>query len=159
VVTAEINEGWGRLTWGENAWGAAGDVVATGNQLSISFESNQDAWGDLTWSDYNTRWGGVGSVDVGIFNEIPITQNQELNSTTNSVTITIATEVFLSENPLNALTISEGTVDPAPDVMPSGVNHLQHLLELFKLTMNKVGVEMIGVQKFGALKVNGLLLM
>jgi hypothetical protein len=122
TVTAEINEGWGRLTWGENAWGAAGDVVATGNQLSISFESNQDAWGDLTWSDYNTRWGGVGSVDVGIFNEIPITQNQELNSTTNSVFINIATEVFLSENPLNTLTVSEGTVDPAPDVMPSGVS-------------------------------------
>jgi hypothetical protein len=121
TVTGEINEGWGRLTWGENAWGAAGDVVASGNQLSISLESNQDAWGDLTWSDYNTRWGGVGSVDVGIFNDAPITQNQELNSTTNSVSITIATEIFLSENPLNALTISEGTVDPAPDVMPSGI--------------------------------------
>jgi len=121
TAEGEINLGWSRLTWGENAWGIAGDVIASGNQLSISFESNQDAWGDLTWSDYNTRWGGVGTVDVGIFNEIPITQNQELNSTTNSVFINIATEVFLSENPLNALTISEGTVDPAPDVMPSGV--------------------------------------
>jgi hypothetical protein len=121
TAEGEINSGWSRLTWGENAWGIAGDVIASGNQLSISFESNQDAWGDLTWSDYNTRWGGVGTVDVGIFNEIPITQNQELNSTTNSVFINIATEVFLSENPLNALTISEGTVDPAPDVMPSGI--------------------------------------
>ena len=77
--------------------------------------------GRFNWSDYNTRWGGVGTVDVGIFNEIPITQNQKLNTTTNSVFINIATEIFLSENPLNALTISEGTVDPAPDVMPSGV--------------------------------------
>ena len=122
TVTGEINEGWGRLTWGENAWGAAGDVLAVGNQISISSESNQDAWGNATWNDYNTRWGGVGSVDVGIFNEIPITQNEDLNSTVNSVSVTIATEIFLAENPLNTLTISEGTVDPAPDVMPSGVS-------------------------------------
>jgi hypothetical protein len=121
TVTGEINEGWGRLTWGENAWGAAGDVVASGNQLSISLESNQDAWGDLAWSDYNTRWGGVGSVDVGIFNDAPLTQAQELNTTVNLVDVSIATEIFLSENPLNTLSISEGTVDPAPDVMPSGV--------------------------------------
>jgi hypothetical protein len=120
TVTGEINEGWGRLTWGENAWGAAGDVVASGNQLSISLESNQDAWGDLTWSDYNTRWGGVGSVDVGIFNDAPITQNQELNSTTNSVSITIATEIFLSENPLNALSIQQGQVGDRTDVFPTG---------------------------------------
>jgi hypothetical protein len=23
----EINEGWGSLTWGENAWGGTGDVI------------------------------------------------------------------------------------------------------------------------------------
>jgi hypothetical protein len=24
----ELNQGWSRLTWGENAWGIAGDVIA-----------------------------------------------------------------------------------------------------------------------------------
>jgi hypothetical protein len=121
TINGEINSGWGGEAWGENAWGIFGDVLASGNQLSISTESNQDAWGADTWSSYNTRWGGVGSVNVGIFNDAPITQTQELNTTVNSVDISIATEIFLSENPLNTLTISEGTVDPAPDVMPSGV--------------------------------------
>jgi hypothetical protein len=121
TINGEINSGWGGEAWGENAWGIFGDVLASGNQLSITTESNQDAWGADTWSAYNTRWGGVGSVNIGIFNDAPITQAQELNTTVNSVDITIATEVFLSENPLNTLSISEGTVDPAPDVMPSGV--------------------------------------
>ena len=121
TIDAEVNAGWGGEAWGDNAWGIFGDVLASGNQLSITTESNQDAWGDATWSDYNTRWGGVGSVDVGIFNDAPITQAQELNTTVNSVGISIATEIFLSENPLNTLSITEGTVDPAPDVMPSGV--------------------------------------
>tara|TARA_R110000772_G_scaffold50543_1_gene116226 strand:+ start:50 stop:1450 length:1401 start_codon:yes stop_codon:yes gene_type:complete len=122
TINGEINSGWGGEAWGENAWGIFGDVLASGNQLSITTESNQDAWGADTWSAYNTRWGGVGSVNIGIFNEIPITQAQELNTTVNSVEISIATEIFLSENPLNTLSISEGTVDPAPDVMPSGVS-------------------------------------
>jgi hypothetical protein len=121
TINGEINSGWGGEAWGENAWGIFGDVLASGNQLSISSEHNQDAWGADTWSSYNTRWGGVGSVDVGIFNDAPITQAQELNTTVNSVDVSIATEIFLSENPLNTLSISEGTVDPAPDVMPSGV--------------------------------------
>ena len=121
TVTGEINSGWGGEAWGDNAWGIFGDALVSGNQLSISSEHNQEAWGEGNWNGYNTRWGGVGSVDVGIFNDAPITQAQELNTTVNSVEVTIATEIFLSENPLNTLSISEGTVDPAPDVMPSGV--------------------------------------
>ena len=33
-ITAEVNEGWGRLTWGENGWGVLGDVLVTGQQLT-----------------------------------------------------------------------------------------------------------------------------
>jgi len=121
TINAEINSGWGGEAWGDNAWGIFGDALVSGNQLSISSEHNQEAWGEGNWNGYNTRWGGVGTVDVGIFNDAPITQAQELNTTVNSVEVTIATEIFLSENPLNTLSISEGTVDPAPDVMPSGV--------------------------------------
>jgi hypothetical protein len=32
--SGEINEGWGRLEWGENAWGIAGDVLVTGIGVS-----------------------------------------------------------------------------------------------------------------------------
>jgi hypothetical protein len=38
-ITAEINEGWGRLTWGENGWGVLGDVLVTGQQLTSSINS------------------------------------------------------------------------------------------------------------------------
>ena len=34
TVTTEINLGWGRLEWGEQAWGIAGTLIATGNSLS-----------------------------------------------------------------------------------------------------------------------------
>ena len=30
TTAGEINTGWGRLTWGENAWGIAGDLEVTG---------------------------------------------------------------------------------------------------------------------------------
>ena len=38
-ISAEINLGWGRLTWGENAWGAGGDVVLQGQQLTSAINS------------------------------------------------------------------------------------------------------------------------
>ena len=33
-ITSEINLGWGRLEWGENAWGIGGDVIVDGQQLN-----------------------------------------------------------------------------------------------------------------------------
>ena len=63
---SEINEGWGRLTWGENSWGAAGDVVVSGQSLSTSIGSvSIDAeigqgWGRKTWG--NLAWGAAYSV-------------------------------------------------------------------------------------------------
>jgi len=36
TTAGEINTGWGRLTWGDNAWGEAGDVVLSGIAMSAS---------------------------------------------------------------------------------------------------------------------------
>ena len=36
TVTAEINKGWGRLTWGENVWDDYSDVILTGESLAKS---------------------------------------------------------------------------------------------------------------------------
>jgi len=36
TTVGEINVGWGRLTWGENAWGIAGDLELTGNAATLA---------------------------------------------------------------------------------------------------------------------------
>jgi hypothetical protein len=36
TTAGEINVGWGRLTWGENAWGIAGDLELTGNAATLA---------------------------------------------------------------------------------------------------------------------------
>jgi hypothetical protein len=41
-ISAEINSGWGRLTWGQNDWGGEGlsvSVATTGQQLNINLNS------------------------------------------------------------------------------------------------------------------------
>ena len=121
TITTEINSGWGGGAWGEDGWGIAGTVLVTGNQASISSASGQDAWGADTWSAYNTRWGGQGTVDVAINQEINVTGLDRLDTTVADVTEKVAVEVFLQENPLSPLSTSVGQADPAPDSMPSGV--------------------------------------
>jgi len=60
TINAEVNEGWGRLTWGEEAWSIGGDVIATGQELSTNLNSvtidneinigwGSDTWGFETW--------------------------------------------------------------------------------------------------------------
>ena len=120
TINGEINSGWGGEAWGDNAWGIFGDALVSGNQISVSNTSNKDAWGSGTWSDYNTSWGGTGSVDVGIFQEVSVT-GESLTLTGADVTEEIAVEVLLSENPLSTLSSAGGTADPAPDSMPAGV--------------------------------------
>jgi len=121
TINGEINSGWGGEAWGENGWGIFGDVLTSGNQLTASTESAQDAWGSDVWSAYNTRWGGVGSVNIAINQEVNVTGLNTLNTTVNDVTEKVTVEVFLRENPLATLTSAVGTADPAPDTMPVGV--------------------------------------
>jgi hypothetical protein len=118
-AVGEINEGWGRLTWGENAWGAAGDVLLQGLSLSVSTEGNQDAFGQLEWSAYNTRWGGVGSVDIAISQEINVS-GQQLNVSQGEESATGTTVAYINNTNLG-LGVAKGTTDPAPDVMLTGI--------------------------------------
>jgi len=119
-VTVEVNQGWGRLAFGEENWGETGNAVPiSGTALSTSIANADDAWGELTWSAYNTRWGGQTSVDVSVSQEINVS-GQQLNISQGDEFAFTATEVFLDQNPLQGLTIAEGTIDPAPDAILTG---------------------------------------
>jgi len=68
TTAGEINSGWGRQTYGTNAWGIGGTLQATGIQMSsdigsvsITNEINI-GWGSDTWG-YET-WGASGLIVV-----------------------------------------------------------------------------------------------
>jgi hypothetical protein len=92
TTAGEINEGWGRLTWGENAWGGTGDVILEGFQLNIS-EGTVDASPD--------------AMVTGL----------QLNTSLNDVYAFGLAVVFPTGLQLN---ISEGIADASPDAIVSG---------------------------------------
>lgn len=94
-ISAEVNEGWGRLTWGENAWGIAGDVLVTGIGMDVG--------------------AGVGSVTATAESDVT---GQQLNLNTGTVTAFGLAEIQVTGEQLN---LSTGVVDPAPDVMLTGI--------------------------------------
>jgi hypothetical protein len=105
TTAGEINEGWGRLTWGENAWGGTGDVILEGLQLNIS-EGTVDASPDamVTGLQLNTFLNDVFAFGLAIVSptglQLNISQGtadaepdaeitgQQLNLSLDSVTIT-----------------------------------------------------------------------
>ena len=95
TVDAELNIGWGRLSWGENGWGIGGDVLVTGIGLNVGI--------------------GTGSVKIDVGPEVT---GEQLN-----LNIGTATAVGLAEVDVTGqgLTVEEGTIDPAPDVMLTGI--------------------------------------
>ena len=97
-ISGEINAGWGRLTWGENAWGIQGDVLITGIGLDVGI--------------------GTGSVTIDVAPELT---GEQQNLTLANVEAFGNTEIYLADNPLQGLTIAEGIIDPAPDVMLTGI--------------------------------------
>jgi len=116
-VTVEVNQGWGRLAFGEENWGETGNAVPiSGNALSTSITHPDDAWGELGWSAYNTRWGGESSVNIAINQEINVS-GQQLNISQASLAVDIAVEVFPSGL---GLTTNLGSLDPAPDAEVTG---------------------------------------
>jgi hypothetical protein len=143
------NTGWGSDSWGVENWGESGNLVSlTGLQLT-SNSGEKETWGQNAWNASSTEWGGPYIAQVAIGQQI-VETGEEVNSTVASVSITAATEVFLNENPLDALTISEGTVDPAPDVMPSGVQLSASLGTVVAQNEQGWGRDDWGVEVWGA---------
>ena len=98
TTVGEINAGWGRLGWNEQAWGIAGTFIATGDAVTATLGSV------------------VASIDVSTG---PSTNNNQLITTAlGSTTIDIQTKVFPTGN---ALTAAEGTADAGPDAMATGI--------------------------------------
>jgi hypothetical protein len=101
----EINEGWGRLTWGENAWGGTGDVILQGLQLNI-LEGTVDVSPDaaVTGQQINTSLNDVFAFGLAVVSptglQLNISQGtadaepdaeitgQQINLSLDSVTIT-----------------------------------------------------------------------
>ena len=98
TTVGEINLGWGRVNWGDFAWGIAGNLIATGDAVTA------------------TLGNVVASIDVSTG---PSTNNNQL-ITTNlaSVAIEITNTVFPTGV---ALTATEGTADAGPDAMATGI--------------------------------------
>ena len=98
TTVGEINPGWGRLGWNEQAGGIAGTFIATGDAVTATLGSV------------------VASIDVSTG---PSTNNNQLITTSlGSTTIDIQTKVFPTGN---ALTAAEGTADAGPDAMATGI--------------------------------------
>jgi hypothetical protein len=119
-VDSYPNQGWGSDFWGIENWGLSGNV-ATLTGLNLTIDSGErESWGELGWNASTTEWGGPYLTPVAIGQQINVSGQQQ-NLSLNSPNIDIAVEVFLNQNPLPNLTIVEGTVDPAPDVMLTGI--------------------------------------
>jgi len=94
TTAGEINEGWGRLTWGENVWGGTGDVIVLGNQINLS----------------------TGTVTFKI-DSLPSVTGLQLNTSLGSVQAFGLAIVSVTGQQLN---ISEGIVDASPDALVTG---------------------------------------
>jgi hypothetical protein len=112
---------WGELSWNTGPWGEQGNATVALTGIGLTTDLGQrESWGQLEWNASTTEWGGSYIPQVAIGQQINASGQQQ-NLSLNSPNIDIAVEVFLNQNPLPNLTIAEGTVDPAPDVMLTGI--------------------------------------
>ena len=119
-VDSYPNQGWGSDFWGSENWGeSALNVQLTGLGLTVDSGQNE-SWGQLGWNATTTEWGGPSLTEVAIGQDIDVSGQQLNIQNLGSTNVEIATEVFLANNPLQGLTVSEGTIDPAPDAEVSG---------------------------------------
>jgi hypothetical protein len=180
-ISAEINSGWGRLTWGQNDWGGEGlsvsvaitgqelttalnsvsldltsvvsltgqqltveegivdpnpDVILEGQELTIALDSvniTADALTDLTGQELNSSLGTV-AVDL----------NTLVDVTGLSLTMPVPGDVVVGavvtvELIGNGITVTEGEVDPGPDVVLDG--------QEISVSLNSVSVD-VSVESF-----------
>ena len=98
TTVGEINNGWGRLGWNEQAWGIAGTFIATGDAVTATLGSV------------------VASIDVSTG---PSTNNNQLiTASLGNETIDIQTKVFPTGI---GMTSALGTADAGPDAMATGI--------------------------------------
>ena len=98
TTVGEINTGWGRLGWNEQAWGIAGTFIATGDAVTATLGSV------------------VASIDVSTG---PSTNNNQLiTASLGNETIDIQTKVFPTGI---GMTSALGTADAGPDAMATGI--------------------------------------
>jgi hypothetical protein len=120
TITVEVNQGFGRLNWGEENWGETGNAVpVSGSALSTSLGA-QENWGALGWNSPDTEWGGPYVPSVAIGQQVDVSGQQLNIQNLGTPLVFSATEVFLENNPLQGLTIAQGTIDPAPDAAITG---------------------------------------
>jgi len=120
-VDSYPNQGWGSDFWGSENWGeSALDVQLTGLGLTVDSGANE-SWGQAGWNATTTEWGGPSLTDVAIGQQVDVSGRQLNIQNLGTPLVFSATEVFLSENPLPNLTIAEGTIDPGPDVVLTGI--------------------------------------
>jgi len=98
TTVGEINTGWGRVNWGDFAWGIAGTFIATGDAVTATL-------------------GNV-AITAGASAGPSTNNNQLITTSLGSTTIDIQTKAFPTGN---ALTAAEGTADAGPDAMATGI--------------------------------------
>ena len=108
-VSTEINTGWGRQPWNENAWGIAGDVLLTGQEATASV-------GSLVVGDILGLTGQSATTSVGsptIIGDITATlTGQSATASVGSIDITGQIVGLTGQS----ATTSVGSISPA-DVM------------------------------------------
>jgi len=119
-VDSYPNQGWGSDFWGSENWGESTlDVQLTGLGLTVD-SGAKESWGQLEWNASTTEWGGPSLTDVAIGQQVDVSGRQLNIQNLGNPFVFSQTEVFLDQNPLQGLTIAEGTIDPAPDAILTG---------------------------------------
>jgi hypothetical protein len=100
-IDAEVNQGWGRNEWGSLAWGIAGTVLASSQQITSSIGTVTaeaqvaEGWGREEWGEF--AWGDNYSV---------IPQGQQLTSAQG--TVIPRTDVSVTAASQQILSITQG---------------------------------------------------
>ena len=115
TVDAEINSGWGRAAWNDDAWGIQGDILLTGQQATASV-------GSISPADVMGLTGVSSTASIGsptIIGDITATLTGQ--STTASVGSITPTEQVMGLTGISA-TSSVGSISPADVIGLTGVS-------------------------------------